>query len=94
VCLPIGEETRPDDRTQQERVCQATDWNDFFIYWGVDGAYGIVRPPVLVLTAGSLTSRRLFAGNLLTGKIPSYIGQLTALKGLCVVILSDSFLSG
>jgi hypothetical protein len=37
--------------TCQERILQAIDWNDFFIYWDVDGSYEIVRLSSVVLIA-------------------------------------------
>jgi hypothetical protein len=44
------------DLHPQERILQAIDWNDFFIYWDVDGSYEIVRLSSVVLIAVSLSS--------------------------------------
>jgi hypothetical protein len=47
-----------DTCTCQERPLHATDWNDFFIYWDVDGSYEIVRLSSVVLIAVSLSCCR------------------------------------
>jgi hypothetical protein len=68
--------------TAQERILQAIDWNDFFVYWDVDGSYEIVRLSSVVLIAVSLSRAvvRYLNNNQLSGTLTSYIGQLTALN--------------
>jgi fumarate reductase subunit D len=88
--------TDADLHRSQEHLQPAIDWNYFIVNYAVDGAHVIVRPPLVVLIAvslpvlGSIPFRDLY-NNQLSGTLTSHIGRLTALNGLCVVDLNDSF---
>jgi hypothetical protein len=51
--------TDVDLHRSQEHHQPAINWNYFIVNWSVDGAYKFVRPPFVVLIAGSLTSLAL-----------------------------------
>jgi hypothetical protein len=79
-----------DGLSSQELAQSPVVWIDFIVDWRIDRTHSVVRCRVLCFGAESeLTElRRSLYGNLISGPIPSSIGQLVVLTHLYVDMLT------